>query len=169
MSAPTLVPGANSPPGQDLTTPTHSMPLTSAISAHSPLRICSSAWLRPNALTWITAWPAFGSGSGISRMTSTSGPPKPVLRIARMITSLAVLLQCLALGCNALQQIAPGVIELLGSFTLELNGKRVDVDARPAEAVQHLLTVPAIGRHQVADPTVIGECPQRRLGHRGDR
>src|SRR4029077_3308608 len=60
------------------------MPLTSAISAHSPLRIWSSAWLRPNALTSITAWPALGSGSGISRMTSTSGPPNPVLRIARM-------------------------------------------------------------------------------------
>src|SRR5262249_15652281 len=29
-------------------------------------------------------WPAFGSGSGISRMTSTSGPPNAVLRIARM-------------------------------------------------------------------------------------
>jgi hypothetical protein len=50
-----LVPTANSPPGQDLTTPTHSMPLTSAISAHSPLRMCISAWLIPNALTWITA------------------------------------------------------------------------------------------------------------------
>src|SRR5262249_49088096 len=84
MNAATLVPAANSPPGQDLTTPTHSMPLTSAISAHSPLRMCSSAWLRPNAFTSITAWPAFGSGSGTSRMTSTSGPPNPVLRIARM-------------------------------------------------------------------------------------
>src|SRR5262245_44452115 len=90
MSAATLVPGANSPPGQDLTMPTHSMPLTSAISAHSPLRMCSSAWLRPNALTWITAWPAFGSGCGISRMTSTSGPPNPVLRIARIRPSSPV-------------------------------------------------------------------------------
>src|SRR5262249_46594597 len=60
------------------------MPLTSAISAHSPLRMCSSAWLRPNALTSITAWPAFGSGSGISRISSTSGPPNCFLRIARM-------------------------------------------------------------------------------------
>src|SRR5262245_11978610 len=32
----------------------------------------------------MTTWPSFGSGSGISRMTSTSGPPKPVLRIACM-------------------------------------------------------------------------------------
>src|SRR5262249_43118983 len=31
------------------TTPTHSMPLTSAIPAHPPFRMCSSAWLRPNA------------------------------------------------------------------------------------------------------------------------
>src|SRR4051812_252073 len=89
MSAATLAPTGNSPPGQDLMTPTHSMPLTSAISAHSPLRMCNSAWLRPNALTSITAWPSFGSGSGISRMTRTSGPPNSVLRIARMGCPLA--------------------------------------------------------------------------------
>jgi len=65
--------------------------------------------------------------------------------------------QCRAFGCDALQQIVPGLIERLGPFPLELRGKGVDVDARPAEAVQHLLTVPAIGRQQVADPAVIGE------------
>src|SRR5215813_12179679 len=36
INAATLVPTANSPPGQDFTTPTHSIPLTSAASAHSP-------------------------------------------------------------------------------------------------------------------------------------
>src|SRR5262249_11599597 len=56
----------------------------SAISAPSPLRMCTSAWLRPNALTWTTVWPALGSGSGISRISSTSGPPNCFLSIARM-------------------------------------------------------------------------------------
>src|SRR4051795_473550 len=66
INAATLDPTANSPLGQDLTRPTHSMPLTSAASAHSPLRMCISAWFTPNALTWMTTWPGFGSGSGIS-------------------------------------------------------------------------------------------------------
>src|SRR6516164_2951728 len=79
------------------------------------------------------------------------------------------LFQCLALGRDARQQIVPGLIERLGPFPLEPSAKGVDVDARPAEAVQHLLTVAAIGRQQVADPAVIGECPQRRLGDRVDR
>src|ERR1700730_18649746 len=51
INAATLVPTANSPPRQDLTRPTHSMPLTSAAAAHSPLRMCISAWLMPNAFT----------------------------------------------------------------------------------------------------------------------
>src|SRR5262245_13864581 len=65
------------------------------------------------------------------------------------ILNSAGLFQCLAFGCDALQQIVPGLIERLGPFKLELNAKGVDVDARPAEAVQHLLTVPAIRRQQV--------------------
>ncbi len=36
-------PTGNSPPGHDLTRPTHSMPLTGAALAHSPRRICISA------------------------------------------------------------------------------------------------------------------------------
>jgi hypothetical protein len=43
-----------SPPGQAFTSPTHSMPITFAASAHSPRRMCISAWLRPNALTSMT-------------------------------------------------------------------------------------------------------------------
>jgi hypothetical protein len=66
MSAATLAPTGNSPPGQDFTRPTHSIPLTGAASAHSPRRMCISAWLIPNALIWMTTWPAFGSGSGMS-------------------------------------------------------------------------------------------------------
>src|SRR5580693_9183483 len=50
ISAATLAPTGNSPPGQDFTSPTHSMPLTFAASAHSPRRMCISAWLIPNAL-----------------------------------------------------------------------------------------------------------------------
>src|SRR5262249_40691063 len=118
MSAATLVPTANSPPGQDLTTPTHSMPLTSAISAHSPFRMCNSAWFRPNALTSITACPSFGSGSEISRMTSTSGPPNPVLRIARMAHSpVALLEQELTLQTYQHAESMPG--GLAGAFILQ--------------------------------------------------
>ena len=56
----------NSPPGQDFTRPTHSMPLTSAASAHFARRMCISAWLIPNALIWMTTCTGFGSGSGMS-------------------------------------------------------------------------------------------------------
>jgi hypothetical protein len=44
INAATLVPTAHSPLGQDLTRPTHSIPLTSAASAHSPLRMCIPVW-----------------------------------------------------------------------------------------------------------------------------
>src|SRR5262249_22952350 len=54
ISAATFAPTAKSPPRQDFTTPTHSMPLTGAASAHSPRRICTSAWLIPKALIWMT-------------------------------------------------------------------------------------------------------------------
>ena len=40
------------------------MPLTVAASAHSPRRMCISAWLIPNALISMTTCPALGSGSG---------------------------------------------------------------------------------------------------------
>jgi hypothetical protein len=36
------------------------------------LRMCISAWLIPNALTWITAWPARGSGSMSAEPRGTS-------------------------------------------------------------------------------------------------
>ncbi len=39
ISAATLAPIGNSPPGQDFTSPTHSMPITFAASAHSPLHV----------------------------------------------------------------------------------------------------------------------------------
>src|ERR1700730_8962770 len=84
INAATLVPTANSPPGQDLTRPTHSMPLTSAASAYSPLRMCISAWFIPNALTSMTTWPGFGAGSGSSLITKFSGPPNFCMTIARM-------------------------------------------------------------------------------------
>src|ERR1700722_3848460 len=84
MSAATLAPTGNSPPGQNFTMPTHSMPLTGAASAHSPRRICSSAWLMPNALTAMTTWPALGSGFGISLYTRLSRPPNFSKTIARM-------------------------------------------------------------------------------------
>src|SRR5262249_37498412 len=84
MRAATLAPTGNSPPGQDFTSPTHSMPLTFAASAHSPRRMCSSAWLRPNALISMTTWPSSGSGSGISLYTRLSRPPNFSRTIARM-------------------------------------------------------------------------------------
>jgi len=58
ISAATLAPIGNSPPGQDFTNPTHSMPMTFAASAHSPRRICISAWLMPNVLIAMTTSPA---------------------------------------------------------------------------------------------------------------
>jgi hypothetical protein len=39
------------------------------------------------------SYPSFGSGSGISRMTSFSGPPNPVQRIARMGSPPTALLE----------------------------------------------------------------------------
>ena len=66
--------------------PTHSMPLTFAASAHSPLRMCISAWLMPNALISMTTWPASGSGSGSSVYTRLSGPPNFSRTIARMVS-----------------------------------------------------------------------------------
>src|SRR4029450_706375 len=67
----------------------------------------------------------------------------------------AGLFQCLALGCDARYQVAPGLVKRLGAVALELGGEGVDVDARTAEAVQHLLTAPATGRQQVAEPAVV--------------
>src|SRR6516165_7329385 len=64
--------------------PTHSIPLTGAASAHSPLRMCISAWLIPNAFTSITAYPGLGSGSAISLITKCSTPPNPSMTIARI-------------------------------------------------------------------------------------
>src|SRR5262245_8087468 len=85
MSAATFAPTGNSPPGQDFTNPTHSMPITFAASAHSPRRMCISAWLMPNALISMTTCPALGSGSGMSLYTRLSSPPnfsKTMARIA---------------------------------------------------------------------------------------
>src|SRR5262245_9899787 len=84
ISAATLAPTGNSPPGQDFTNPTHSMPITFAASAHSPRRMCISAWLMPNALTSMTTCPAIGSGSGISWYTRLSSPPNFSSTIARI-------------------------------------------------------------------------------------
>src|ERR1700744_3104763 len=82
ISAATLVPTANSPPGQESTMPTHSIPLTGAASAHSPRLMCISAWLIPNALIRMTPMPSFGSGFGMSLYTSASRPPNPSSTIA---------------------------------------------------------------------------------------
>src|SRR5262245_1835615 len=89
----TLAPTGNSPPGQDFTSPTHSMPITFAASAHSPRRMCSSAWLMPNALMSMTTWPAMGSGSGMSSYTRLSSPPNfssTIARIAFLQRSLGI-------------------------------------------------------------------------------
>src|SRR6516162_10069446 len=75
------------------------------------------------------------------RAVTGSSPNREFSAFMTVLNS-AGLFQCLAFGCDALQQIVPGLIELLGPFAMELNGKGVDVDARPAEAAQHLLTVP---------------------------
>src|SRR5262245_1148085 len=64
------------------------MPITFAASAHSPRRMCSSAWLMPNALISMTTWPASGSGSGMSLYTRLSSPPnfsKTMARIAALL------------------------------------------------------------------------------------
>src|SRR6516164_521043 len=93
---------------------------------------------------------------------STSSPAacySPKVELLMTVLNSACLFQFIAFRCDALQQIVPGFIERLGPFPLELNRKVVVIDARPTEAVQHLLTVPAIGRQQVSDLAVIGECP----------
>src|SRR5262249_16600416 len=62
-------PIGNSPSEQDFTSPTHSMPITVAASAHSLRRMCKFGMVVPNALFWTTTCPASGSGSGISLQT----------------------------------------------------------------------------------------------------
>src|SRR5215510_15624195 len=117
ISAATLAPTGNSPPGQDFTSPTHSMPLTFAASAHSPRRMCSSAWLRPNALISMTTWPTLGSGCGMSLYTRLSRPPNFSRTIARM-----AFLQVLSTGLEG-QQIADRRRDLWGMrFKREVPG-----------------------------------------------
>src|SRR3954453_7732817 len=67
------------------------------------------------------------------------------------------------------QQVIPRLDEVPGSFGLERRGQRVDIDAGGFELRQRRLRVAAIGRDRLADPTMIVEGPQRRLGHRVDR
>ena len=86
ISAATFAPTGNSPPGHESTMPTHSMPLTSAASAHSPRRMCSSAWLIPNPFTSITTSPSLGNGLGMSVYTRLSSPPNLSRMIARMLS-----------------------------------------------------------------------------------
>ena len=66
MIASTLVPSASAPEGSAATVPTASIPLTGVDSGHSPLRMCVSAWLTPNASTRIRTSPSPGIGSGSS-------------------------------------------------------------------------------------------------------
>src|ERR1700733_8810304 len=86
INAATLAPTGNSPPGHASTMPTHSMPLTSAASAHSPRRMCNSAWLMPNPRTLMTTSPSLGSGLGMSVYTRLSSPPNFSSTIARMVS-----------------------------------------------------------------------------------
>src|SRR5689334_4309315 len=83
----TLVPSASTPDGSVTTVPTASMPLIGVASGHSPLRMCVSAWLTPNALTRISTSPSPGTGSATSWICSTSGPPGLVITIARILPS----------------------------------------------------------------------------------
>ena len=83
----TLVPSASAPDGSATTVPTASMPLIGVASGHSPLRMCVSAWLTPNALTRISTSPSPGTGSGTSWICRTSGPPGLVMTIARILAS----------------------------------------------------------------------------------
>jgi hypothetical protein len=85
MRLATGVPSSISPPGHPSTMPTHSIPLMGTHSAHSPLRMCISAWLTPNALIRITTSPCFGSGVGTSLMTRDSGPPNFSITIAFIV------------------------------------------------------------------------------------
>src|SRR5258708_4385652 len=85
MKAATLVPGSNSPPGQDLTNPTHSIPVTVAASAHSPFRIWVSAWLIPNAFTSISTEP--GSGTGPANHPGGRALPMPRVSLLSRRTS----------------------------------------------------------------------------------
>ncbi len=57
--------------------PTHSMPLTGAASAHSPRRMCISAWLMPNALISMTTHAGLRLGlRACSLKTRLSEPAK---------------------------------------------------------------------------------------------
>ncbi len=85
----TFVPSASVPEGSATTVPTASIPLTGVASGHSPLRMCVSAWLTPNAITLIRTSPSAATGSGTSWICKTSGPPGSVMTNARIAASLA--------------------------------------------------------------------------------
>src|SRR4051812_6819057 len=73
------------------------------------------------------------------------------------------------LAVHTRQQVIPRFDKGPGSCRLEPRGQRVDVDARGFELRQRGLRVAAIDRDRLADPTMVVEGPQRRLGHRVDR
>ena len=88
MIVSTFVPSASPPDGSAATVPTASIPLIGVASGHSPLRMCVSAWLTPNALTRIRTSPSPGTGSGTCWIWRTSGPPGLVMTIARIVLPL---------------------------------------------------------------------------------
>jgi hypothetical protein len=91
IRAATAVPVGYSPEGQEMTIPTHSMPIIGIDSAHSPRRMCISAWLRPKALTWIKAVPAVGMGMGWSSMERVEGGPNELSRIAFIVFDVGIM------------------------------------------------------------------------------
>src|SRR6476620_11823618 len=77
MTAATFCPLGRPVPPPSSTTPTHSIPSTRGkrTLGEWPWRVYISERFRPNALTLISTQPGFGSGTGISLICNTSGPP----------------------------------------------------------------------------------------------
>ena len=89
MIVSTLMPSASVPDGSVTTVPTASIPLIGVASGHSPLRMCISAWLTPNALTRISTSFSPATGSATSWIWRTSGPPGLVMTIACILPFLS--------------------------------------------------------------------------------
>ena len=73
--------------------------------------------------------------------------------------------QACALGSDNLHQIVPGADERFGAFVLELCAQVINVDARRRELVQHCFAVAAVGRHDLAEISMIREGFQSSFGH----
>src|SRR5262249_6870430 len=74
-----------------------------------------------------------------------------------------------AFGSDHTHQLVPGGDERLRPFFLKLGGQGTDVDTSLGELIQYRLALAAVGRHDFADFSVIGQRFEGAFGHGIDR